>query len=71
MVYKLTKLSEEINIIKKQKNKIIDELIILLKSNGSKYKEIKLKMQIKKLNNILTKKLKQEEKILNIILNNL
>jgi len=71
MVYKLTKLSEEINIIKKQKNKIIDELIILLKSNSSKAKQFKLKMQIKKLNNILTKKQKQKEKILNIILNNL
>ena len=68
---KLNKLYNQINIIKKQKNKIIDELIILLKSNGSKYKEIKLKMQIKKLNNILTKKQKQKEKILNIILNNL
>jgi len=68
---KLNKLSNEINIIKKQKNNIIDELIILLKSNGSKNKEIKLKLQLCNINNILNKKLKQKEHILNNILNNI
>jgi len=68
---KLNKLSNQINIIKKQKNNIIDELIILLKSNGSKNKEIKLKLQLCNINNILNKKLKQKEYILNNILNNI
>jgi len=68
---KLNKLSNQINIIKKQKNNIIDELIILLKSNGSKNKEIKLKLQLCNINNILNKKLKQKEHILNNILNNI
>jgi len=68
---KLNKLSNEINIIKKQKNNIIDELIILLKSNGNKNKEIKLKLQLCNINNILNKKLKQKEHILNNILNNI
>lgn len=60
----ITKLSDEINNIKKNKNKIIDELIILLKSNGSKQKEIQLQLKIKKLNNNLEKKLKKKEELL-------
>ena len=60
----ITKLSDEINNIKKNKNNIIDELIILLKSNGSKQKEIQLQLKIKKLNNNLEKKLKKKEELL-------
>ena len=60
----ITKLSDEINNIKKNKNNIIDELIILLKSNGSKQKEIQLQLKIKKLNNNLEKKLKKKRRII-------
>ena len=58
----IKKISNDINELKKKKNNIIDHLLLVLKSNGTKKKEIQLNLKIKKINILLKNKLKKKKK---------
>lgn len=61
---KITKLSQEINTLKLQKNQLLDNLIYLLQSNGSRHRQFVIKLEIEKIDIDLKKKIKKKEEIL-------
>lgn len=61
---KLTKMSKEINTLKLQKNELLDDLIYLLQSNGSRHKQFVTKLEIEKIDIDLKIKIKKKEEML-------
>lgn len=61
---KLTKLSHEINTLKIQKNQLLDKVISLLQSNGSRHKQFVIKIEIEKIDIDLKIKIKIKEEML-------
>ena len=61
---KLTKMSQEINTLKIQKNQLLDNLIYLLQSNGSRHKQFVTKLEIEKIDIDLKIKIKKKEEML-------
>jgi hypothetical protein len=61
---KLTKISKEINTLKIQKNQLLDNLICLLQTNGSRHKQFVTKLEIEKIDIDLKIKVKKKEEML-------
>jgi len=64
MLNNITKISKEINNLKKNKNDCLDRLINLMKSNGSKKKQFTTKLEIEKIDIALKKKKIEKENML-------